>query len=184
MGRCGTSRGDPYHPGGTPGQDGQLGPRPLSGTVWDIPGRPIPSRHGQLGPRPLGGTVWDIPGRPYHPGGSPGRDGQLGPGPLGGTVWDIPGRPIPSRWDTGTGWAARTKASAWDGVGHPGETHTIPVGHCDGMGSCDQGLWVGWCGTSRGDPYHPSRTPGLVPGTKASVWDGVGYPNGIGQASF
>ncbi len=54
------------------------------------------------------------------------------------SVWDgvgHPGRPVPSRWDTGTGWAAMTKASGWDGVGQAGETHTIPVGHCDGMGS-------------------------------------------------
>ncbi len=41
-------------------------------------------------------------------------------------MWDIPGRPLPSRWDTGTGWAVRTKASRGDGVGHPGDTHTIP----------------------------------------------------------
>ncbi len=86
VGWCGTSRGDPYHPSGTPGWDGQLGPRP-----W----------------------------------------------PLGGMVWDIPGRPVPSRWDTGTGWAAGTKATGLDGTSR-GDPYP------------DQGLWVGWCG-----PYHP-----------------------------
>ncbi len=44
MGWCGTSRGDPYHPGGTLRWDGQLGPRPLGGMVCDIPGRPVPAQ--------------------------------------------------------------------------------------------------------------------------------------------
>ncbi len=72
---------------------------------------------------------------------------------VGGMVWDTPGGTIPSQWDTRMGWVPGTKASSGlDGVGYPGGTHTIPVGHRDGMGSWDQGLfWAGWCGISQWD---------------------------------
>ncbi len=46
------------------------------------------------------------------------------------------------------GREAGTEASGWDGVGHPGQSRTIPVSHWDGTGS----------------------------GTEASGWDGVGHP--------
>ncbi len=64
--------------------------------------RPIPMGHwdGKDG-RPWDGTVWDIPGYPVPSQCDTGMGRTVAF--VCGTVQDIPGYPVPSQWDTGMG---------------------------------------------------------------------------------
>ncbi len=156
QGRCGSSRDILFHPNGTQGWEGQSGSGPLA---KDGVGHPGISCSIPMGHRD--GTVWVIPGYPVPSQWDTGTGSTVGirafgQGQCGSSrdiLFHLNGTP-------GWGRTVGIRALGQDSVGHPGISYSIPVGHWDGKDSRDKGLGPGQCGSSLDILFHPSGTLG------------------------
>ena len=133
--------------------------------------------------------------------GTTGRDGHMGLGTLHGTWWDIPISPIPSQWYNGTGWTHGIGHTAWYMVGHPIQSHPLPMVQWDGMDTWDWAHCMVHGGTSHSVPSPPNGTTGrdgnMGLGTLHGTWwdipfgpipsqwyNGTGWTHGIGHTAW